>query len=182
MSLLAIIPARGGSKGIPRKNIKNFCGKPLIAWTIEVAQQAPKIDHIFVSTDDEEIAQVAKVYGVDVPFLRPPELAADSTPAISTALHVLEAFNDFDEVLWLQPTSPLRSLDDVNQLLKLALNQGASSVVSVTPVKANPNWMYRFGEHQLLVKWIDESLVLDRHELPKPTYLMVRFTGPKPTG
>ena len=119
MSLLAIIPARGGSKGIPNKNIKKLCGKPLIAWTIEVAQQIKCIDRLFVSTDDKEIAQIAETYGVEIPFLRPATLAKDNTTSVATALQILENLTEYDEVMWLQPTSPLRSTIDIEQLLKL---------------------------------------------------------------
>ena len=85
--ILAVIPARGGSKGIPRKNIKNLGGKPLIAWTIECAQKSKYLDRIVVSTEDEEIAQVAKKWGADVPFMRPMELAQDDTPGVTPIVH-----------------------------------------------------------------------------------------------
>lgn len=167
MSLLGIIPARGGSKGIYRKNIKELFGKPLIAWTIEVAQQVTKIDKIFVSTDDEEIAEIAEDWGVSVPFLRPSEIATDDTTSISTALHVLEVLTGFEEILWLQPTSPFRTVEDVNNLLKLTKSKKTFSVTSVCPVKANLNWMYKLNDHHVLTKWIDEPTILTRQALPQ---------------
>jgi CMP-N,N'-diacetyllegionaminic acid synthase len=167
MSLLAIIPARGGSKGIPRKNIKNLCGKPLIAWTIEVAKQVGRVDDVFVSTDDEEIAQISESLGVKVPFLRPLALASDESPAILTALQILETLPKFDEVIWLQPTSPLRSVEDVNGALELAQEFKGASVVSVSPVKSNPNWMYKLDDLNMLVHWMDGPLVLNRQDLPQ---------------
>ena len=96
MSLLALIPARGGSKGIPRKNIRNLCGKPLIAWSIDVAQESNLVDKIVVSTDDEEIAEIALNYGAEVPFLRPSELSQDETPGIEPVLHALNKLPQFD--------------------------------------------------------------------------------------
>jgi N-acylneuraminate cytidylyltransferase len=113
MSLLALIPARGDSKEIPRKNIKEFCGKPLIAWAIEAAQKASGIDRIVLSTEDHEIAEVAQKWGAEVPFMRPAELAGDDTPGIEPVLHALEQLPTFDEVLLLQPTSPLRTAEDI---------------------------------------------------------------------
>ena len=92
MSLLAIVPARGGSKGIPRKNIKDFCGKPLIAWTVETAQKVNLIDKLILSTDSHEIATVGRNLGIEVPFLRPAELADDTTPGVDVVLHALDHF------------------------------------------------------------------------------------------
>ena len=165
MSLLAVIPARGGSKGIPRKNIKELCGKPLISWTIEAANNISKIDRLILSTDDEEIAAIGRKIGVDVPFLRPQELAADDTPAILTALQILELLPEFDELLWLQPTSPLRTVEDINQVIEISYRINAASVASVSPVKENPNWVYQLNEQQILTRWIEEPLRLSRQEL-----------------
>jgi len=165
MGLLAVIPARGGSKGIPRKNIKELCGKPLIAWTIEAAKNISKIDRLILSTDDEEIAAIGRKLGVDVPFLRPQELAADDTPAILTALQILELLPEFDELLWLQPTSPLRTVEDINQVIEISYRINAASVASVSPVKENPNWVYQLNEQQILTRWIEEPLRLSRQEL-----------------
>ena len=121
MSILALIPARGGSKGIPGKNIKKLNGKPLIAWTIEVAKTISEIDRIVVSTDDNKIAKIAKQCGADVPFLRPFDLAQDNTPGIATVLHAIENIPEYyDEVLLLQPTSPLRISDDILGVINTA--------------------------------------------------------------
>ena len=103
MSLVALIPARGGSKGIPRKNILELCGKPLNAWSIEVAQKSNYIDRLVVSTEDEEIAVIARSYGAEVPFMRPAELAMDDTPVIEPVLHALDLLPEFDQILLLQP-------------------------------------------------------------------------------
>lgn len=114
-TVLAIIPARGGSKGVPRKNIRDVAGKPLIAWTIEAANQSLLVDRVVVSTDDQEIADTAVRWGAEVPFLRPIELAQDSTPGILPVIHMLtEILPHYDLVVLLQPTSPLRSVEDID--------------------------------------------------------------------
>ena len=123
MKVLGLIPARGKSKGIPRKNIKNLCGKPLIAWTIEESLKSKKLDNVVVSTDDEEIADIAQKYGADVPFMRPAELAGDSTSGIDTVLHAIDELPDFDSVLLLQPTSPLRTSTDIDSIINFAFSK-----------------------------------------------------------
>lgn len=142
MSVLALIPARGGSKGIPRKNIKPLAGKPLIGWTIDAAKQASCIDRIVVSTEDEEIACVARELGADVPFMRPAELASDDAEGIAPVLHAIEKLPEFDWVLLLQPTSPLRTHADIEAIWQLCMNRCAPSAVSVTEVGKHPYWMY----------------------------------------
>ena len=117
-SILAIIPARGGSKGLPRKNIKPLLGKPLIAWTIEQALNSKYIDKVIVSTEDEEIAEISKKYGAEVPFLRPKELAKDDTPTIDVIEHLIKTLNQkFDLILLLEPTSPIRKKTDLDNLI-----------------------------------------------------------------
>lgn len=142
MAVLAIIPARGGSKRIPRKNIKPLRGKPLIGWTVDAAKRASLIDRTIVSTDDEEIASVARELGADVPFIRPAELAADETPGIAPVLHAIEQLPMFDWVLLLQPTSPLRTHADIEAIWQLCQDGGTSSAVSITEVSKHPYWMY----------------------------------------
>lgn len=167
MKVLALVPARGGSKGIPRKNIKPFAGKPLIAWTIEAALGSRSLDSVVVSTEDDEIAEVARRCGAQVPFLRPAELAQDATPGIEPVLHALEQLPAFDAVLLLQPTSPLRTTDDINQCIELAQELGAPSVVSVSEPEEHPYWMYRLREDQRLQSFIDAPKVSCRQELPR---------------
>jgi CMP-N,N'-diacetyllegionaminic acid synthase len=150
MSLLALIPARSGSKGIPRKNIRPLAGKPLIAHTIGAALQARGIARVVVSTDDPEIAEIAREWGAEVPFLRPPELAADSTPGIDPVLHALERIPEATQVLLLQPTSPLRSVADIEGILAFQAQHGCPSAVSVTASTKHPQWMVRLSaDHQL---------------------------------
>lgn len=136
--ILALIPARGGSKEIPRKNIVPFGGKPLIAWTIEAALASRGIARTVVSTDDEEIAVVARKSGAEVPFLRPADFAGDEAPALGVIRHALgvlaESGERYDAVAYLQPTSPLRGAGDIEAALALLEETGADTVVSVVPV------------------------------------------------
>ncbi len=142
--VLAIIPARGGSKGIPRKNIKPFAGYPLIAYSIEAGLRAGLVTRVIVSTDDEEIAAVARQYGAQVPFLRPPELAQDDTrdlPVFQQALSWLEEFEDYkaEFVVQLRPTSPIRPRHCVDDAIRILLEHpDADSVRGVVPAGQNP--------------------------------------------
>ncbi|RNB85225.1 cytidylyltransferase domain-containing protein [Brevibacillus panacihumi] len=141
-SVLAIIPARGGSKGVPRKNIRELAGKPLIAWTIEEAKKSKYIDRLVVSTEDEEIAGVARQCGGEVPFMRPSSLSRDDTPGIDPVLHAVSVLSGFDYVVLLQPTSPLRTSEDIDECLEHCLRQNANACVSVTLTDKSPYWMY----------------------------------------
>ena len=150
-SVLAIIPARGGSKGLPGKNIKELCGKPLIAWSIGQALKSKYIDSVVVSTDSGEIAKIAEESGANVPFLRPAELAVDDSPTADTILHLLEQLSlsgeSYDYVALLEPTSPLRKPNDIDDAIDLIIqNAGADCLVSVGEVHM---------EHPMIVKKID---------------------------
>lgn len=153
-SILGLIPARGGSKGLPRKNIRTLLGKPLIAWTIEQALISKYLDKVIVNTDDKEIAKVAKKYGAEVPFMRPKELATDDSKVIYTIFHTLDFFEEkglkFDYLALLEPTSPLRKDDDIdNAIKKLIDNEDiAESLISLGEIVL---------EHPLYSKKIDES-------------------------
>lgn len=150
MTLLALIPARGGSKGIPRKNIREFCGRPLLQWSIDAALAAACVNQVVVSTDDPEIAEVAKAGGADVPFLRPAELATDTAPGIAPVLHILEKWPEVSDVLLLQPTSPLRTSADIEAIVALRQQAGRESAVSITPSAKHPAWMYSLSQDQRL--------------------------------
>lgn len=172
MSLLAIIPARGGSKGIPRKNIKPLMGKPLIGWSIDAAKQASCVDRLIISTEDEEIASVARGLGADVPFMRPAELAADETPGIAPVLHAIEQLPVYDWVLLLQPTSPLRSAEDIDGIWQFCQERGAPSAVSVCEVGKHPYWMYQSDAEHRLQPFIEgRPDVTRRQDLP-PAYAL----------
>ena len=139
---LALIPARGGSKGVPRKNIRPLAGKPLIAYAIEVARASCLIDRVIVSTDDEEIAAVARQYGADVPFLRPTELARDDTPewlVWQQALRFVEAEQGLPDMLvCVSPTSPLRTVEDVDACIRALQESDADVVFAVKPAERSP--------------------------------------------
>jgi CMP-N,N'-diacetyllegionaminic acid synthase len=137
-----VIPARGGSKGIPGKNIKRLGGLPLIAWTIREAKKAKLIDRVVVSTEDKKIAAVARKFGAEVPFLRPKALSRDSTPGIEPVLHACRELPDYQEIICLQPTSPLRSSGDIDRLVTFARKRRASSVLSLCPATKHPAWSF----------------------------------------
>lgn len=170
MRILGIIPARGGSKGIPQKNIKNFNGKPLISWTIETALQCPLISETIVSTESQEIADIAKSYGARVPFMRPSELAKDSTPGIEPVLHAIQQLPEYDWILLLQPTSPLRTTDDICGIINLIKDKKESSAVSVSEAIAHPYWTYTLKNGKLQNIFNNEIALL-RQDLP-PAYIL----------
>lgn len=149
MNVLALIPARGGSKGIPRKNLRPIAGRPLIEWTIAAARTVEGIARVVVSTDDAAIADAARAAGADIPFLRPAELASDEASGMAPVFHALEQLPEFDAVLLLQPTSPLRSADDIAAVLRIAERDG-SAVVSVCQPAEHPAWMYRMNAGDVL--------------------------------
>ena len=171
MTLLALIPARGGSKGIPRKNIRPFCGKPLLQWTIDVARAAPSVDRVVVSTDDPEIAEIACAGGAEVPFLRPAELASDTAPGIGPVLHALQQLPDVSDLLLMQPTSPLRRLEDVEAIIALSQKTASDTVVSVTPSGKHPAWMYALTLDHVLRPLTDMPDASCRQQLP-PAYAL----------
>jgi CMP-N,N'-diacetyllegionaminic acid synthase len=156
MNTLAIITARGGSKGIPRKNIRPVLGKPLIAYSIEAALALrDRFCHIIVSTEDTEIAELSRQLGAEVPFLRPMELARDETPTLPVLQHAVRFVEEKDRVkmdwiLLLQPTSPLRTRGDILAAMQLAQMGGCDSVISVTEAHSHPIFMKRIENGQLL--------------------------------
>ena len=155
--VLAVIPARGGSKGVPRKNIRSVCGRPLITYTIEHARAAQHLFYrIIVSTDDEEIATVAREHGAEVPFLRPANLARDESPMIPMLQHAVDFIEKQDGVRmdWiclLQPTEPFRTVSDIEQCLRLGFAGGCDSVITVVRV---------FATHPILMKRIEDDVLL----------------------
>lgn len=159
--MLAIIPARGGSKGLPRKNIKLLGGVPLIAWTIEAAKKSKYLDRIIVSTEDDEIANVAKDYGVEIPFLRPKELATDTSLAIDNYLYTIDRLNReqnliISNFIVLQPTSPLRNTEDIDCAIDLFHKKKADSVISMTEMAYPPVWAKRINEDGIIEEYFTE--------------------------
>jgi CMP-N-acetylneuraminic acid synthetase len=174
--ILCIIPARGGSKGVHRKNIRPIGGKPLIGWTIEVAMRTSCIDRIVVSTDDAEIADIVRNYGIEVPFLRPMELAQDQTPDMPVYEHTLTWLAKHENyepeiIVWLRPTSPLRTSTDIENAVQLLMGSNSDWVRSVCEVTHHPYWMYKLenGEMKSFVDDIDINKYNRRQLLP-PVY------------
>jgi CMP-N-acetylneuraminic acid synthetase len=172
--ILSIIPARGGSKGLPRKNIKPLLGKPLIAWTIEQALNSKYIDKVVVSTDDEEIAEISKEYGAEVPFLRPKELARDDSPTIDAIMHAINWFEErgefFDILVLLEPTSPLRKRNDIDNALELLINniETADAIVSVGEVHLENPYIMKKIENGYVKPFIEiDKDFYQRQQLPK---------------
>jgi len=171
LKILALIPARAGSKGILRKNIKLLAGKPLIAWTIQAALACPEIDSVVVSTDDEEIAAISQHWGAKIPFMRPTELARDDTPSIAVVLHALDQLPQYDAVIVLQPTSPLRSKADIEACLSMASVRQAACVVSISEPAQSPYWMFKLDEQGRLNKLLATPDISRRQDLP-PVYAL----------
>jgi N-acylneuraminate cytidylyltransferase len=165
-SVLAIIPARGGSKGLPRKNIRLLNGKPLIAWTIEAALQSGVIDRCIVSTDDEEIAQTAKEWGADVPFLRPKHLASDEASGLDPVFHAIEMLPGYEHIVLLQPTSPLRSALDIQNAIKTYMNKSYKSFVSVTTAKHHPYHCFKMENNSKIIPLFMDQEGKRRQEMP----------------
>ena len=157
-TILGLIPARGGSKGLPRKNIKLLLGKPLIAWTIEQALASKYLDKVVVSTDDEEIAKISKKYGAEVPFIRPKELATDKTKGIDVVLHTIrwmeENGKSYDFLMLLQSTSPLRTFEDMDKAIELLFLKKAKAIVSVCEVEHHPYWSNTLPEDGCMKNFI----------------------------
>ena len=169
---LGLINARGGSRGIPRKNVKELAGKPLIAWTIEAARDSRRLDRLVVSTEDQEIAEVAGRFGADVPFMRPPELASDTALQIDAIRHALQTLGDagdaYDGVTVLQPTCPLRRTEDIDGALDLFQAATADTVISVTAVQGqHPLTMYtRSDDGTLSALFESDGAGVLRQEFP----------------
>lgn len=173
MRTLAIIAARGGSKRLPRKNVLDLGGKPLIAWTIEAALECPFINEVMVTTDDDEIAEIAKRYGAAVPFMRPSELAGDTATSFDAIKHAIDFYRakldkEFDFVVLLQPTSPLRSSQHISEAFELLVKRNADAVISVCEVDHSPLWMNTLpADHSLGGFLRDEVKAVRSQELPK---------------
>ncbi|MDD3603880.1 MAG: pseudaminic acid cytidylyltransferase [Kiritimatiellae bacterium] len=147
--MMGLITARGGSRGLPGKNILSFCGKPLIAYTVEAALQSGCFDNVLVSTDSREIADVCLKYGAEVPFLRPAHLAADDAKSRDVVLHALdfmEQKSPVESICLLQPTSPLRSAEDIRQAVSVFRRNSADSVISVTEYSHPIQWAVSVSE------------------------------------
>lgn len=160
--VLALVPARGGSKGLPRKNLRCLNGYPLIQWSIDIALACEEIDSVIVSTDDEQIAAVASTAGAEVPFMRPPNLAEDESSTIDVVIHALDFLEsnerEFEIVLLLEPTSPLREVSDIQTALQRMIDKSATAIVSVCRAEAtNPTFMFRTTDQGRLEPFMSAS-------------------------
>lgn len=165
--VLAIIPARAGSKRLPQKNILKLGGVPLIAWTIGAAKKSRYIDDIFISTDDENIVNIAENFGLDVPELRPDYLSSDNATTESVVLYTLKKFGkEADIVLLLQPTSPFRNSCHIDEALELFEEKEAFSVISVTPCEHPPEWSNYLPENNSMENFIRPKSLKRSQELP----------------
>ena len=162
--VLGIIPARGGSRGIPRKNVRLAGGKPLIAWTIQEAHKSKYIDRVVLSSEDPEIIEVAVKCGCEVPFRRPLELASDDAPGIAPVLHAIEQLSGYFYVILLQPTSPLRNHEDIDGCLERCENGGAPSCVSVVKCREHPYLMFSVSNNFRLHRLVGEANVVHRRQ------------------
>jgi N-acylneuraminate cytidylyltransferase/CMP-N,N'-diacetyllegionaminic acid synthase len=170
--VLAFIPARGGSKKLPRKNILNLNNKPLIAWSIKAAENSKYVDHILVSTDDDEILNIAKQYGASAPFKRPARLSMDNSKTIDVMLHAIKWLKnkneEYDIIVLLQPTSPLRISEDIDNALELLLLQKANAIISVCTAEHNPLWTNHLPEDGRMNNFLDKNILnKNRQELPE---------------
>jgi CMP-N,N'-diacetyllegionaminic acid synthase len=176
MRILGLIPARGGSRGVPRKNVRDLCGKPLIAYTIEAARGSTALARVVLSTDDAEIAEAGKRYGAGVPFVRTAELAKDDTPmlpVVRDAVERLEAQGDrYDAICLLQPTNPLRTPEDIDACVSTLRVSGADCVVSVLPVPSehHPYWAYVADEQGALRLANGDSAPVPRRQALPPAF------------
>ena len=175
--VLAIIPARGGSKGLPGKNIKELCGNPLIAWSIETAKASESIDRIIVSTDDKEVARVSKKYGAGVPFMRPAELATDTASTIDAIFHAINWLVKYENysptyILLLQPTSPLRKVEDIEGAIQNLKDKDARAVVSVCETDHHPWWANTLPEDGNMKDFIKADIVMKRRQ-DLPTFYRI---------
>jgi CMP-N-acetylneuraminic acid synthetase len=174
--VLAIIPARGGSKGLPGKNIRNMCGKPLIAWSIEKAKLSKYVDTVLVSTDSQDIADISLASGAEVPFLRPAVYSTDEASTYDVIRHALSYFSEnqritFDLVVLLEPTSPLREDDDIDRMLASLTSQRAEfdSIISVGEINEHPSIVKRL-DGKNLVPFYSELTQAKRRQDNSPAY------------
>jgi len=171
--MIAIIPARGGSKGLPGKNIKDFCGKPLIAYSIEAALQSENIDEVILSTDDKYIESIAVKYGANSPFIRPKKLADDDSLAVDNYIYTINRLEkirktSYESFIVLQPTSPLRSVADIDGSMKLFLEKNADSVISYTEEDHPLSWHKRLAEDGSFIMNSDE--IIANRQAYEPTF------------
>jgi N-acylneuraminate cytidylyltransferase len=171
LSVLALITARGGSKGLPGKNVRPVQGRPLIDFTIAAARAAACVDRVVLSTDDDEIARVALACGCEVPFRRPAPLASDEAKSLDVVLHALGHLPGYDIVVLLQPTSPARTAADIDATVQRLLDAQAPACVSVCEAEESPHWMFWLDERARLTPLLDTPAATRRQDLP-PAFVL----------
>ncbi|WP_148570694.1 acylneuraminate cytidylyltransferase family protein [Aliarcobacter cryaerophilus] len=175
-TFLGIIPARGGSKGLPGKNIKELCGKPLIAWSIESGLKSKYLDEVIVTTDSKDIANIAKQYGASVPFLRPDVLASDTATSFDAIKHTIEFYkNDFDKefdyIVLIEPTSPLREARDIDIAIEQLFNSNADSIVGICKTEdQNPAFLVFKNEKDFISGYENHDMKVLRRQDIKDVY------------
>lgn len=186
MKILALVPARGGSKRLPNKNILSLGGKPLINWTIDATKGIPEIADILVSTDSSEIASVAKAAGALVPWLRPDELSTDTATSIDVCLHALDwyenEYGEIDGMLLLQPTSPFRNVRTIKTGIKIYKSHGGNRpVVASSPAESHPMWCYSINGDNLKPFVDEDDRKVRTQEIPKAYVIngMLYLASPK---
>lgn len=161
--ILGLVPARGGSKRLLNKNIKPLAGKPLIAWTIEYAKKSKYMDSVFVSSDSKKILDISRNYGVNTPFLRPKELASDKAKTIDVILHVLDCISknndNYDILVLLQPTSPLRTGSDIDKAIKFFFKKDARAIISVCKSNHKPSWTNILPKNGNMGEFLDNGIL-----------------------
>ena len=167
MNIAALIPARGGSKGIPNKNLRIFKGTTLIERTIKQAIESDYIQRVIVLTDNMEIAEISKNSGAEIPFIRPDYLATDKSPIIETVIYTLEKLPELNDFILLQPTSPLRRVSDIENIIELRNIQKRHSAVSVCEISEYPEWMFRVQNNFMTNFLSQENLAKRRQDLEK---------------
>lgn len=155
--IMAVIPARGGSKRLPRKNLLPLGGRPLLAWTAQAAAGSRYLDRVVLSSDDEDILGLGRSLGLEVPFVRPAKLSGDAPAATVAALHAMETLPGCDYVVLLQPTSPFRTAADIDAALELTASRQADACVSVMKAPVKAEWMYTVGDDGRLSPWPPRS-------------------------
>ncbi|WP_276253299.1 cytidylyltransferase domain-containing protein [Halomontanus rarus] len=169
--VLGVIPARGGSKRVPRKNVRTVGGIPLIGHAVRQANNAKSLNEVVVSTDDEAIASIAKEYGGDVPFIRPDEFATDDASSAAVLLHTLDWYRDqdekFDAIAMIQPTTPLRTATDINETVKQLYSSDATAAMSVSEYRVPPQWAVTMAESGMLSPYLKDSPLWTDEEIPR---------------
>lgn len=175
-TFLAIIPARGGSKGLPGKNIKELCNKPLIVWSIEAGLNSSYIDEVMVSTDSKNIAKISNKYGASVPFLRPANLASDTATSFDAIKHTIDYYQNvlkkkYDYIVLLEPTSPLRKASDIDKAIEQLMNSNADSIVGICKTEdQNPAFLVNKDAQNFISGYENKEIKILRRQDIKDVY------------